>query len=520
MTDYKDIGSYTILGIGGKGAYYVAKYLLLKGCEIKGYDLRKSEKTDELESLGIDIVYENPKNGERFDTDGYIYSNDLPQRLQSEIFAANNNVPKFEVGEIYHMILDDYESQKLSDVEIKAFKDSNIAPLYQIDYSKMKYIAVTGTDGKTTTCTMIYHLLKEHGFKPALITTVSAKIGNENIDTGFHTTTPTSQELYSLLQKAEKSNCTHMILETTSHGLSQGRIMGLKFDAIAYTNITEEHLDYHKSWENLAKAKSLLLTRHAKRDCIVGLNIDDSRSYEYLSPLHSHLTYSQLETADLYASEISESEKGIYFKVDSKDFFIPILGKYNISNFLAASIVVKNLENMSMEDIGKYISSFKTITGRMEVIQKDPFFVIVDYAHTPNALENALKSAKEMTKGRLIHVFGCAGHRDYFKRPQMGRISGEIADITILTAEDPRLESLKDINDEIAKGYKGKELIRFDDESMNVKNRRDAIHRAIQIANEGDTVIITGKAHESSLCFGQTEYIWNDIEEVKKLLNV
>ncbi len=521
--EYRGIENVTILGIGGKGAFYIAKYLLLLGKKVYGYDLRSSERTSELESLGATITYSNPNSGERFSTDAYIYSNDLPRKLQASIAKDNEGIHSLEVGQLYHQMVEDYESGILSSLESKAFEDSNIAPLYKIDQSKMKYIAVTGTDGKTTTCTMIYHILKGAGFKPAMVTTVAAKIGENDIDTGFHTTTPSSQEIFELIKKAEKEDCTHIVLETTSHGLSQGRLMGLKFDAVAYTNITEEHLDYHKSWGNLAQAKSLLISKHSKENSVVILNCDDERAFNLLSKLHNYKSYGIENDADLMASNILEDTSGLSFVVNGENINLPILGRYNVSNFLAASLLLMSLEDIKIESIAKYIGDFKTIKGRMEVIQKDPYFVIVDYAHTPNALENALQSARKLTRGRIIHVFGSAGHRDFYKRPIMGRVSNENADITILTAEDPRLESLKEINDQIESGYKeggnkDGEIYRFDDDQSNVKVRIDAIKKALELAKNGDLVIITGKAHENSLCFGQTEYDWNDIEQVKKLL--
>jgi UDP-N-acetylmuramyl tripeptide synthase len=180
-------------------------------------------------------------------------------------------------------------------------------------------------------------------------------------------------------------------------------------------------------------------------------------------------------------------------------------------------------EGVEVEDIVDSIKHFKSVTGRMELIQEKPFKIFVDFAHTPNATLKALESVKEITDGRLIHVFGCAGLRDTSKRYEMGKISNQLADITLLTAEDPRTENLKEINDEIERGWRdgGRdgELIRFDYDDRDVEVRRDAIKRALEIAKEGDTVIITGKAHEQSLCFGDTEYDWNDIDEVRKLIN-
>lgn len=526
---YSDIKKVVVVGIGGKGAYYIAKFLLLLGVSVEGYDIKENERTKDLESLGLKINYRNPNEGESFNCDFYLYSNDLPQKFQKIILDSNKNIKSFEVGDFCHQIIDDYEFGNMSEIEINAFKKSNIAPLFEINDEKMRYISVTGTDGKTTTCSMIYHILKNNGYKVALITTVGAYIGDEEIDTGFHTTTPTSQELFALIKKTEDAGCSHIIIESTSHGLEQGRLSGIKFDSVGYTNITSEHLDYHKTWENYCNAKGLLITRHLKNNGHIVLNKDD-KSYEILSNIAKNFqSYSFSKDTDISIEGYKENNDGLDFvlKYKSKEYEVslPILGKYNISNFMCALGICIN-EGINLENIIRSISSFQTVKGRMQVLQKNPYTVIVDYAHTPNAVLNVLQSARLFVKenSKLIHVFGCAGQRDFYKRYEMGKISKEFADISILTAEDSRLESLSDINDEIERGWESididsKEIFRFDDDQHDVKVRIDAIKKAIDLAKEGDVVIITGKAHESSLCFGQIEYQWSDIEETKKILN-
>ena len=526
--EFDEIKKIIVLGIGGRGAYYIVKFLHLLGIEIEGYDIKESERTKELEGLGIKINYFNPKDGEKLDCDMYIYSNDLTKELQEKLKLDNGDTKFSELGHFYHQIIDKYESGDMDEKEIKSFKDSNIAPLFEIDTSKMRYIGITGTDGKTTTCYMIYHLLKEAGFKPALISTVAAYIGNEKIDTGLHTTTPSSQEIYELIKRIESENCTHLIIEATSHGLEQGRLAGLKFDTVGYTNVTSEHLDYHGDWNNYCNVKSFLITKHLKENGNVVLNLDD-KSYDVLSELVvSPITYSILKESDFKASNIKEEVDKISFELTKEnnkfDVKLPILGSYNVSNFLCALAICEK-ENIDITKMIESIFSFKTVIGRMEVIQSEPFTVIVDYAHTANAVEKVLESSKLLIKGngKLIHVFGCAGRRDFYKRPEMGKISNELSDITILTAEDPRFENLKDINDQIEKGWNGgknknAKLFRFDNMDQNVQVRRDAIIKGLELVEDGDVVIITGKAHEESLCFGQIEYPWNDIEEVKNLL--
>ncbi|MDD3474864.1 MAG: UDP-N-acetylmuramoyl-L-alanyl-D-glutamate--2,6-diaminopimelate ligase [Candidatus Dojkabacteria bacterium] len=525
MSKY-DIDSVSVVGIGGTGAYYIAKFFLLLGKDVYGYDLKETDRTKELEEMGARIEYSNPTRP--FETDCYLYTHNMPENLIDRILSSNKNIPGYEIGEFYHSLISDYEDNLMSEIEKDAFIKSELAPLYSLDLENVRMIGVTGTDGKTTSCTMIYHLLKSYGYKPALISTVSAIIGDEEIDTGFHTTTPTSQELYKLIKKALGIGCTHIVLETTSHGLEQGRVAGIKFDGIGYTNVTNEHLDYHKTYEKYLEAKSLLITNHTKSNSIIVLNKDDA-SYEFLSNLSmgKDMSYSiKDKQADLYASNIQDSDN-LKFKLNSEKeslkVEIPIYGKYNVSNFLLACGICIN-EGLTLENICDYIKGFVTVKGRMELLQSEPFKVFVDFAHTPNATFQVLNSLRDITKGRIIHVFGCAGLRDKTKRYSMGKISNELADISILTAEDPRTEDLKDINNEIERGWKDggftkKEIIRFDNDKDNIEVRKDAIKKALELAEEGDIVIITGKAHEQSLCFGDIEYSWNDIAETEKLLS-
>jgi len=521
---YSETKKATILGIGGEGAYYLAKFLFLLGVQVEGFDMKESEGTKELEKLGAKINYRNPEE-DVFDTDFYIFSSNIPSSIMDNVFKANPKLKKYEVGEFYHKLVKDYENNLLNEKEKDAFLKSDIAPLFNIDFCKMRYISVTGTDGKTTTSTMVYHMLKENGFKPALITTVAAYIGNEQIDTGFHTTTPTAQNMFELIKKAEKNECTHIIIETTSHGLEQGRLAGIKFDNIGYTNITTEHLDYHKTRERYFQAKALLITDHLKKGGSVTLNEDDDSFVKLKEIVRTYSSYSIEKEADFYATDIVEGKDSISLKVNDLDCTLPLIGLFNVSNFLCALSICSN-EGIHLEDLLSSIESLKPVVGRMEVLQQKPFVVIVDFAHTSNSTLNALRSAKKLVKdnGRLIHVFGCAGQRDPGKRYEMGKTSNEYADITILTAEDPRFESLKNINDEIERGWRdggNKEttIFRFDDDTVNVKVRRDAIRKAFDLAQENDVIIITGKSHESSLCFGNVEYDWNDIDEVTDLVN-
>ncbi len=532
----ENIEKVVCVGVGGLGNYYIALFFHYLGSEVIGYDVVESERVKKLKQLGIKIHLENPTKRLDPNTDLYVYSDALPNEILKKLKGQNPGIAGAEVGEFFSDLIDSYEKGVLTQKEKAAFNKSNIAPLYKIDQKKMKYIAVTGTDGKTTTAAILCHLLEKCGYKPALISTVSAKIGKEEIDTGFHVTTPPAQDTYKFLKKIEEANCSHVIIEATSHGLFHKRLAGLKFDVAVYTNISEEHLDYHKDWLGVFRAKALLARKHLAEDGTVVLNLDDNRTYQKLKNTFSkRVHYTQKNDGKnqqdiVAAKKIQTTKTGFSFEVATNCNKYPtklnIIGKYNISNALAALSACKALK-VDLKKATKHLSTFKTVTGRMQVIQDKPFKVVVDFAHTPNALKNALESAKKLAgkDSRLIAVFGCAGKRDPHKRHKMGAWAAKYADITIATAEDPRSESLKEINDAIETGWKsidrkGHRLIRFDDDTKNVKVRRDAIKKALALAKPGDVIVIAGKAHEKSLCFGNTEHPWNDIGETKKLLKI
>ena len=518
------------IGIGGLGVSYVARFFLGLGIEVYGFDITHSTVTEDLEKRGARITYTNPEGKLKPGTTLYVYSPALPEAVLDLLNSKNREIEHTDVGTFTAELVKAYASGHLADIEKKSVISSNIAPLFTLDQSKMKYIAVTGTDGKTTTCMMIFHLLKSLGYKPGLISTVSALIGEKSIDTGFHTTSPSPQDLYQYIHMMEDANCTHAIIEATSHGLSMGRLAGLAFDCVAYTNVTTEHLDYHKTWANYFDAKAKLVLDHLKQNGIAIVNADDPKPTSKLVELCEKVgcrvrTYGIDKKAELQAFGVVEGNE-LSFSIDESLITLPILGRYNVSNALAALLVVSSVTTKEVPDISGYLSTFRTVVGRMQVLQRKPFMVIVDFAHTARALEEALRTVRKQSSnshGRVIVVFGCAGKRDSTKRYPMGAIAGTYADLTILTAEDPRLESLKDINDEIEIGWKStaspsKKLIRFDDGTQLVQARREAIRMALSEATDGDVVIITGKAHEQSLCFGTTEYPWNDIDETRTLL--
>jgi UDP-N-acetylmuramoyl-L-alanyl-D-glutamate--2,6-diaminopimelate ligase len=386
-------------------------------------------------------------------------------------------------------------------------------------------IGVTGTDGKTTTANLIYQILRAANLEAGLISTVNAIIGDRVLDTGFHVTTPEAMDVQFYLSEMIKAGINYVVLEATSHGLAQKRVATCEFDIGVVTNITHEHLDFHGDYPSYLAAKAelfRLVSTSSKKPqdlnkvCI--LNKDD-QSYPELTQIVEGLgvkesNYGLTPPSDFLAGDLQLTEKGIHFLVNSQEgeftFFTRLLGDYNVSNCLAAAAACRVGLGLDWELIQAGIGELKGIPGRMESLSLgQDFLAIVDFAHTPNALKRALISARELTGGQVIAVFGSAGLRDKEKRRLMAEISIDLADITILTAEDPRTESLTGILEEMAGGAIGKGGVEGED-FWRIEDRGEAIRRALDMAQEGDVVMICGKGHEQSMCFGEIEYAWDD----------
>lgn len=397
---------------------------------------------------------------------------------------------------------------------------------------KMKVIGVTGTDGKTTTADLIYKILSLAGKKTGLISTVGAEINGKIYDTGLHVTNPEPYPLQEFLAKMVEEDCEYAVLEVTSHGIDQKRIYGIDFDIAVLTNITHEHLDYHKSFKNYrdTKVKFLLSAK------TITVNKDDP-AFEYIRGKVTNqklISYSKENKADFIATDIKDN-KGLGFRVSSGSFNERItsnlIGLYNVSNCLAA--IAAGVEfGIKPEDIIKAIQSFELPLGRMQKMDfGQDFTVYVDFAHTPNALQEALLSLRNITKGKLISVFGCAGERDSQKRNVMGEISGKIADYSIFTAEDPRSEDIYEILNTMSQGaikantkeasFGLEEDTHPDNNNLfiRVPERHEAISLALQkIARKDDCVVILGKGHERSLAYKEFEHPWSDQEMVEDVL--
>lgn len=354
---------------------------------------------------------------------------------------------------------------------------------------KLKIIGITGTNGKTTSTYMMKSILEEAGYKVGLIGTIANYIGNNRIPA--QRTTPESLELQKLFKEMVDEGVDYCVMEVSSHSLSLDRVYGITFDESIFTNLTRDHLDFHKTFENYYNAK-LILFKNSKNSII---NIDDLYGKKVYDDINGdRITYGIEDNSSIKASNIVMNSRGIEFDLSYNSKMIPISlnlpGKYNVYNALGSAAACIN-EGISFENVKRGLEKV-FVPGRCEIVTKDynlGFEVIVDYAHTPDGLENILKTAREFTKGRLISIFGCGGDRDKTKRPLMGSIGTELSDIAIITSDNPRTEEPIEIIKDILQGVKK-------DNYEVIENRLEAIKRAMQIANEKDVIVLAGKGHE------------------------
>lgn len=388
----------------------------------------------------------------------------------------------------------------------------------------MNVIGVTGTDGKSTTATMIAEMLRTSGKKVAVMTTISTDFGDgkgEQVNPD-HMTTPSSRVLIQNLKKVRASNVDWVVLETSSHALAQHRVLGVPYSIAVFTNLSHEHLDYHKTFERYRDAKRMLFKGVAKnrKGLQAGIvNADDENAQYFIDDSKNAVTYG-VEKGDLRATNIKLSSGGSGYdvKVDNDTYKIKcnIPGRFNVYNSLAAVGVGVTL-GLSKSEIETGIASLKGVAGRMNVIEaKQGFHVYIDYAVTPAALENVLRTVKETTKGSVRVVFGATGDRDKKKRPIMGRIAAEIADFVYLTDDETHTEDPASIRAEIYVGIieagRQKNCKEFDD-------RGDAIKAAVSDSVSGDSVVVAGLGHQTTRNMNDIDEPWSDSEFVKMELS-
>ena len=387
--------------------------------------------------------------------------------------------------------------------------------------TRLRMVGATGTEGKTTTVRLLARIFEAAGETVGSIDTVAAIIDGRETATGAHTTTPDAPDMQRLLDEMVSQGVTTAVIEATSHGLAMHRVTGCAFDAAVVTNVTHDHLNYHGSWEAYLDAKAMLFEGLATSPHKTGIpkvaitNADDA-SYERLRTVQAdiHMSYGLDHTADVTAEEIRSTEAGLELiargpRERRVRLQSPLVGSFNAYNILAAIALAWSWD-LHDDAISEGVASFHGVIGRMErIVRGQSFEVYIDFAHTPNALERALASLRETTRGQVWVVFGCAGLRDRAKRPIMGRIAAEIADRVVLTAEDPRTESVDAIIEEIAAGAEQAGCEQGTG-YWRIPDRAEAIAFALDHAAEGDTVVVTGKGHEPTMCYGTTEHPWSD----------
>ncbi|MFR0881221.1 MAG: UDP-N-acetylmuramoyl-L-alanyl-D-glutamate--2,6-diaminopimelate ligase [Oscillospiraceae bacterium] len=373
---------------------------------------------------------------------------------------------------------------------------------------KIKIIGVTGTNGKTTITNVIKNILMSYGIKTGLIGTIRNEIGNEPVHTD--NTTPMAFDYMQLLDKMVKADCKYAVMEVSSFGLVQNRIGPTHFNIGVFTNLTQDHLDYHKTMENYYQAKKMMFD-----ECDFALvNIDDDYGKRLLSEICCpKASYGSSQEADYYsdAAKIKADGTSFWYCFDGKSKLVnmKMTGMFNVSNVTAA-ITVCMKAGIPLEHILETIADYNGVKGRCEIIPTGrDFTVICDYAHTPDAIENILQSVKQYTEGRLICLFGCGGNRDAKKRPLMAKAAAKYADRLIITSDNPRDEIPESIIDDILVGLKDSK-IPFD----VVVDRTEAIYHSLKIARKGDIIVLAGKGHEDYQVLPGNEHIHFDEREI------
>lgn len=380
---------------------------------------------------------------------------------------------------------------------------------YGFPSKKLTIIGVTGTDGKTTTTNLLFRLLNNAGYHTAIISTLGSQIADQNISTGLHTTSPDSRTTQKLFKQMVDSGITHAIVEVTAHAIDQYRYFGCHFQIAGITNTSHEHLDDFFTQENYVNTKAKLLIN---ADFSV-INADDP-SFDIINPNISNekVTYSIDKKSDLQAKDIKIDKEWLSFKVNSLQLKTDSNYRYQIYNILLALAISQKL-GISDEVFSKTIYNFPEIKGRREEVNNDiNIKAIVDFAHTPAALEKTLQSLRSTTTGRLIVIFGATGGRDPSKRPEMGLVVSRNSDIAFITSDDTRQEKVENINEQIISGIDQKLVASGKFSFHNIPNRQDAFNEAIKISRPGDTVIACGKGHETTILLGSTEYPWSEAE--------
>jgi len=380
---------------------------------------------------------------------------------------------------------------------------------FRFPSKRLTLIAVTGTDGKTTTVNLLHELLLQSGVMVGSISTLGAKIGEKSVSVGLHTTSPDSKVVQKIFKNMVDQGVTHAVVEVTAHAIDQYRFWGCHFEVALITNTSHEHLDDFLDMPRYINTKAKLFI-HANHNI---LNKDD-QSYPIITALSPKniITYSAKEKANYQATDIQLTPTKLTFNIDKTKISTDSNYLYQVSNILAA-FATSQVLNISPGIFKKVVRQFPPMQGRREEVKNDlGIRCIVDFAHTPAAIESTLKTISATSKGKNIIIFGATGGRDKSKRPIMGRIVSEFSDVAIITSDDTRHEKIEKINEQIIGGIDQSRVKSKKFSYYNIPGRQDAFNYALKIAQSGDTIIACGKGHETTILHGNTEYPWSESE--------
>ena len=391
-----------------------------------------------------------------------------------------------------------------------------VATLFHGDpTSKVKLVGVTGTNGKTTIATLLYHMFRKLGYKCGLLSTVCNYIDGEAVAASH--TTPDPIELNELLERMTAAGCEYVFMECSSHAIAQQRIGGLRFAGGLFTNLTRDHLDYHKTFENYRDAKKAFFDMLDK-DAFAITNLDDKNGLFMVQNTKAQVkTYSTRQMADFRARIIECHFEGMYLEMDGHEVGVQFIGKFNVSNLLCVYGAAVML-GQRPEDILVTMSTLKSVNGRLDPIRSpEGFTAIVDYAHTPDALENVLNAIHEVLdgKGKVITVCGAGGNRDKGKRPLMAQEAVKQSDRVIITSDNPRFEEPQDIINDMLAGLDARQMKKV----LSIVDRREAIRTACMMAEKGDVILVAGKGHEDYQDVKGVKHHFDDHEVIRECFN-
>jgi UDP-N-acetylmuramoyl-L-alanyl-D-glutamate--2,6-diaminopimelate ligase len=389
-------------------------------------------------------------------------------------------------------------------------------------------IGVTGTNGKTSTCCLIQQILNHSGFLCANFGTLGYSLPEEEVPAAH--TTPFGEDLAQLFSRAKQQGCTHVVMEVSSHALEQERVAGIHFNIGAFTNLTQDHLDYHQSMDAYLEAKLLLFHKlHAvfqdpqgARPCFSAVNREDPSAARFIEAFpEACISYGKGGT--IHAKEVVLDIHGAQFTLvtpeGSAAVTLSLVGRHNVQNALCAAAICHGA-GIPLKAIAAGLASLTSIPGRMEAVGEGfPFQVVVDYAHTDDGLRNALNAARAVCKRKVIVVFGCGGDRDKSKRPKMGAVAAELADLAIITSDNPRTEDPFLILLDVEIGLQKRQKYKGDD-YLVIESRQEAIEKAVSMAAPGDLILIAGKGHEDYQIIGTERRHFDDREAARAALKV